>query len=145
MFGARHDRLGEQGNQNIANPWVFILLFNSCTKRISIVQGVPKKPHFQNHHPGPTIHPSPQAWLAGSKQPRWRVSLQDNDSESAFFWDTLYACLLVFECFRVFIPKQVHILRILSLKSSFWGLSYLRIFKTNIFQDRLWFLDGRWI
>ena len=49
-----------------------------------------KKTHFQNHHPGPTIHPSPQAWLAGSKRPRWRVSLQDDDSESAFFWDTLH-------------------------------------------------------
>ena len=29
------------------------------------------------------------------------------------------ACLLVFVCYRVFIPRQVHILRILSLKSSF--------------------------
>ena len=34
---------------------------------ISTLQGVPIKTHFQNHHPGPTIHPSPQA---GSKQPR---------------------------------------------------------------------------
>ena len=32
--------------------------------------GCPKKTHFQNHHPSPTIHPSPQAWLAGFKQPR---------------------------------------------------------------------------
>ena len=29
-------------------------------------QGVPKKTNFQNHRCGPTIHPSPQAWLAGS-------------------------------------------------------------------------------
>ena len=30
------------------------------------LQGVQKKTHFQNHHCSPTIHPSPQAWLAGS-------------------------------------------------------------------------------
>ena len=33
------------------------------------LQGVPKKRTFRIIN-GPTIHPSPQAWLEGSKQPR---------------------------------------------------------------------------
>ena len=46
------------------------LLFNSYRRQPSEYTGCPKKTHFQNHHCSPTIYPSPQAWLAGSKQPR---------------------------------------------------------------------------
>ena len=56
LFGYAHFALGHH--------WSLIILMIISTT------GCPKKRHFQNHHPGPTINPSPQAWLAGSKQPR---------------------------------------------------------------------------
>ena len=73
-------------------------LVNTVTVCYLTSTGCPKKTHFQNH-------PSPQLWLAGSKQPRVkkRCKLTQgclepasqayvglDDSESAFFWDTLY-------------------------------------------------------
>ena len=54
------------------------------------LQGVPKKTHFQNYRCSPTIHSSPQAWLAGSGDLSDVSACRMMILKVRFFWDTLY-------------------------------------------------------
>ena len=93
----------------------------------SHIQGVPQKTHFQNHHCGPSIHPSPQAWLAGSKQPQW-ISLTSDVS----------ACRMMILKVRFFVTPCSYLVSLKKIMANdlicflFWrpyiNLAYLAVF-----------------
>ena len=76
--------------------WCVLCLLVDCQKGHNL--GVPtfannyrvsQKTHFQNHHPA-SWHPREIKFKTSWIWSLWGVSLQDDDSESAFFWDTLH-------------------------------------------------------